>query len=304
MEYIYFLETISNTNIDYNDIESDIIYILCYHINTSGKYPFLQFVMEKIPFCNNIVKEEFVLPHIVLNNKESIKELALNKVKKALQNMGYDTNNVTEEMYKGILWINEFTIPYILVNISDINLYGMYLCRNSCYWFILPTEIINTKEVCGINISIDVLDLFLRNPDISVLTNVKKGFKYILPDVVYTVGIFKDVEFNAIVGNRRSKCYESCGEYYYFNRSYIDAIKKANDINDKNKRMGLNRYALFVEGELYMETEDNFSLTDEIIEKKYNEPCVIICYMGNEMCKQDMLVKEDDSFVSLSYHDI
>ena len=62
MDYKYLLEEKANKNLNFNDIvnDNDVCYIniLCYHVENHHKYPFLQFMMEKIPFCDNIVKEE------------------------------------------------------------------------------------------------------------------------------------------------------------------------------------------------------------------------------------------------------
>ena len=134
-----------------------------------------------------------------------------------------------------------------------------------------------------------------------ILTNPKTKNKYILPDAVYTGGEYKSVEFNAIFGNKKTKIYESCGEYYYFYRSSNHAVKDI-EVKDTEVKVGINRYALFLEGELYMEKGNKFSLTDYQIEKMYPEPCIIICYSNMHESNPDILVKEYDNFVSLSYH--
>ena len=73
-------------------------------------------------------------------------------------------------------------------------------------------------------------------------------------------------------------------------------------MGDNSFKGGINRYALFSEGNLYIETENDFSLTDPIIEKMYPEPCIIICYSNLEIIQPDILVKEYNNFISLSYH--
>lgn len=292
MDYKYFLEDIGNKNLDQNDIDSNILYILCYHIEKECKYPFLEFMMEKIPFCNNLIKEQFVLPHIN-NNGENIKHLALEKVKCRLNSICCDTTSMNDDMYKGIIWINNW---YILINISEINISGLYLSRNSICWFVLPSEIINIKKVCGIDIDSEVTSLFTENPILGILTNPNTKNIYILPDSVYTGDEYKLVEFNSIFGNRKKKIYENCGEYFYFNRDFKDIMKDVELIG------GINRYALFIEGELYIEIENEFSLTDSEIEKIYPEPCIIICYSNMNNKKADILVKDYENFVSLSYH--
>ena len=291
MNYIYIIENIANKNLIQNDIDSNILYILCYHVETQCKYPFLQFMMEKIPFCNNLIKEELVLPHIVTNKKEKIEDMALEKVKSILHNV---TNNVTDDMYKGIILCNNNW--YILINVSQIDLTGLYLSRNTSGWFVLPTEIINTKSVCNIDIDSEVTTLFTNNPRLGILTNPKTKGIYILPDAVYTAGEQKSVKFNAIFGNRKTKIYENCGEYFYFYRTFLNATNNTEFVE------GINRYALFIEGEIYIAMENEFSLTDEEIQKMYPEDCIIICYSSIYNKKSDILVKKYDNFVSLSYH--
>lgn len=293
MDYKYFLEDIGNKNLDQNDIDSNVLYILCYHIENECKYPFLQFMMEKIPFCDNLIKEQFVLPHINNNNGKNIKHMALEKVKGRLNSINCDTNSMNDDMYKGMIWINNW---YILINISEININSLYLSRNNICWFILPSEIINIKEVCGIDIDNEVTSLFTANPRLGILTNPRTKNVYILPDAVYTAGEYKSVEFMSIFGNRKKKIYENCGEYFYFYRDLNGIIK------DAEFKDGINRYALFIEGELYIEIENSFSLTDSEIEKMYPEPCIIICYTNIQEKKPDILVKDYDSFISLSYH--
>ena len=81
MDYIYLFENHTKQNKDleyiYDNINNyEFIYILCYHITNTTKYPFLQFMMEKIPFCNNFIKEQFTLPFVLLN-KETMNETEL-----------------------------------------------------------------------------------------------------------------------------------------------------------------------------------------------------------------------------------
>jgi len=284
MEYTYILENKLTKNI----YESSVYYILCYHIETQGKYPFLQFIMEKIPYCNNIIKEQFVLPHI--NNQENLIENTLNKISNLLVTMGLNNVIIDESMYKGIFVYDD--LAYILINISEIKINALYLSRNSLYWFVLPTEIINVRQVCGFDIDEDVIKLFVENPQISILKNVSLKTNYNLPDVVYTgCDNIKTAEFNAIFGNIKTRSFKSCGKYYYFNRLFETILT--------NKY--INRYALFIEGNLYIEKSNTFSLTDESIEMLYPENSIIICYKNNTQ-NPDILVKKYDIFISLSYH--
>jgi hypothetical protein len=328
MNYTYTIENQANKEI--NIIYSDTLYILCYHITTDSKYPFLQFMMEKIPFCNNLVKEQFIIPYITIDKlTRPLELLVVEKLQKMLHDMGCNGNKIDDNMFKGIVY-DHLERPYALVNITGIDISGLKIYRTMSSWFILPSEIINTGEVCNIPIEEMATELFTRLPELALLTNIKNDDKYMIPDVVYTGGDHKNIVFNSVFGNNKSKEYESCGDYYYFYRSFNDSIKdggwnkyggnryinnniKSHYSSPSNRvlveneygryvRGGINRYALFSEGKIHIETNNVFSLTDKDINSVYLEPVIIICYSNEHEIKPDILVKDYDNFVSLTYH--
>jgi len=334
MEYTYLIEKQSNNNLQltdiFNDNRTNVLYILCYHINTESKYPFIQFMMEKVPYCSGLVKEQFILPSIIYPDySKSIEMLVIERVKTNLQSINCDTSKINEEMYKGVIY-DAFNRPYAMINITEIDISGLHLFRDSLSWFCLPSEIINQRKMCNIYIDDEIVELFTYMPDLSLLTNPITNNPFILPDVVYTGGEIKNVEFNSIFGISTKKEYENCGKYYYFYRSLNNAIKEGgwitvggNKLIDKTNKThthnvsdrllvdndygryingGINRYALFVEGKIYIEIDSELSLTDEMINQLYPEPCIIIGYSGDHEIKPDILVKEYNSFYPLSYH--
>lgn len=320
MEYKYLLEERASKDIILEDINNEsMFYILCYHTENQYKYPFLQFMMEKVPFCAGLIKEQLTLPYLIINCELTNMEYAvLEKVKLYLNNLGCDYSKVSEEMYKGIIIDNETSVPYALVNITGIDIYGLNFGRNSSPWFVLTSEIINTKMVCNIPIDKDVVDFFTDYDFAGCLTNPTSGIRYILPDAVYTGSEIQTAKFNSVFGNVKTKVYRSCGEYFYFYRTFGEAVKEGgwkkenmgNKIGDrtivenngKYINGAINRYALFVEGKIYLEEEEEFKLSDDDIESLYPEPTIIICYTGSQNVKPDILVKDYNSFVCLSYH--
>lgn len=286
MDYTYSIE--DNTK-QINSVNIFALHLLCYNINTDCKYPFLQFLMNKIPFCDNLVKEELTLPYIVLKNIECDIESVLKT---------YLHKYFADEMdYKGIIEYN--STHYALINI-DTKIMKPH--RNSLHWFVLPSEIIGPKSVCNIPIDVSVVRLFTLNPELSILTNTNNHTKYIIPDAAYTIGNIKSVEFNSVFGNQKSKAYVSCSNYYFFYRSFKDVLViHKEEINAKDA-IGINRYAVFVEGNIYLEETEECELTNKTIETEYNEPCIIICYLKEHILKPDLLVKETESSVCISYH--
>ena len=294
MEYKYLLEERVNKNITFNDIVNEegkcILNIICYNIETRYKYPFLQFMMEKVPYCNNIVKEQLIFPYIFIRKTQSndIKDLVLEKIKICLDILKCE-NIISEDMYKGIIFDNDQLTCYALVNITGKNMCGLNFMRQTTNWMVLPSEIINNQQVLNIDVDESVIKLFTNVREIGHLLNNKTNKYYILPDVVYTSDKQKESEFKSIFGNIKTKIYDNCGEYYFFYRSIV-----------KNEEW-LNSYALFTEGKIYFEENNSFTLNDEEIEYKYPEPCIIICYLEDNV-KPDILAKDITSSVCLSYH--
>lgn len=325
MAYTYLLEKKANKNYTVDDILNKtggyMLHILCYNVEEQLTYPFLQFMMEKVPYCNNIVKEQITLPYIFISDKitENI-ETIFERIKTGLYTLNCDYIKLTEDMYKGIVFINNNNVisSYALINISGIEITGINFTRQTSTWFVLPSEIINTKTVCNIPIDKDIVQLFTDIPYIGQLVNTATKEFYIIPDAVYTGNDIKQSKFYSVFGNNKTKVYASCSEYYYFQRTFSLAVKDGGWFKELNNKTqsgellrenntkcidgAINRYALFVEGKLYMETGKDFSLSDDIIETYYPEPCIIICYSGEHNMKPDLLVKNTESFVCLSYH--
>lgn len=311
MNYLYELECSGNKHIAFDDIidhKGDcVLNILCYAVETQCKYPFLQFMMEKIPFCNHIVEEQITLPYVFVRNAtKDIEDVVLERVMSSLDVIGCDYEGVTDHMYKGVICSADKSAVFALVDITGINVAKIHLARHTTCWFALPSEIINTKSICNIPIDPNITQLFTEKPMYGCLLNPTTKQPYMLPDAVYTGGNFKEAELRAIFGHRMEKRYSACGSYYFFHRTFEDAVNYGRDPKNKNKNYdndtAVNRYALFVEGKMYLEPKDELGLDDDAIASVYAEPCVLICYTGIKSSLPDMLVKEQESFVGLTYH--
>ena len=331
MSYTYLIEQKATPNLLVKDVFDDdtiILYLLCYHIQTETKYPFIQILLNKVPQCS-LIDEQFILPfmfNISESNTEPLDKLVLNKVKFEIGNMYGDTNSITNDMYKGIIFHKG--AAYALVNVTGIDITGSLFSRDILSWFALPTEIINDKKVCEIKVEQNVVDLFSQLPQLGLLYSSETNKPYILPDAVYTGSEKQTAAFDSIFGRSKSREYASCGEYYYFYLRMNEAIKEAGwlksggttGVSEDEKRHpfsgrllvdndygryisgGINRYAVFIEGNMYLESNEEFSLADEEIAAKYPEPCLIIGYLGEHKIKPTLLVKEYNSFFPLSYH--
>jgi hypothetical protein len=344
MDYTYLYETkatnktnkiIQMTNINnvnyINNANKISLHILCYHITETTVYPFLQFMMENL-------LEQFTLPLITVNKTDLmgekslidetiIKEKVIHKIKTLLHIIGITViNNHPNILCKGLITIKDN--QYVLVDVTGLDITGLYLTKNSPAWFVLPSEIINIKKICNISIGKEATELFIKEPKLALLTDKKTSKTYMIPDAVYNGSEFKNVEFNSVFGNLKTKEYENCGEYYYFHKLFCNAVRYGGwtkeggtnviDIADQkcthntsgrlivdNKygqyiTGGINRYALFADGQLCFNPEE---LNDDKINALYPEPTIHFCTINAEL-KPNILAKHCSQFASLSYHTI
>jgi hypothetical protein len=283
--YSYFIETLLTKNIGTADILKNnanmygqgILHILCYHVTKNSKYPFIQFLLEKLPYCNDIIQEKLVLPILTIPNANENTNVdddysiaIINKIKGLLPALGCDGSKLTCDSFKGLLSDQNERI-YALVDISAVDIFRISITRNTPIWFALPTEIMNVKSICNIPIDDDVNELFLNMPELSILRKFDienvfpVGDVFPLPDAIYNGSYLRQTEFRSVFGTSKQKIYSSCDEYYYYFRLFEDAIKEGGwlregghkliDLNNKNithsvsgTKLVDNEYGRYIQG--------------------------------------------------------
>ena len=348
--YSYFIETLLTKNIEATDILKNnaniygqgMLHILCYHVTKNSKYPFIQFLLEKLPYCNDIVQEKLVLPMITISNTNVDDDYSItiiNKIKGLLPALGCDGSKLTSESFKGLLSDQNERI-YAVVDISSVDIFRISITRNTPIWFALPTEIMNVRSICNIPIDDDVSELFLNMPELGVLRKFDienvfpVGDAFPLPDAIYNGSYLRETEFRSVFGTSKEVVYSSCGEYCYYFRLFEDAVKEGGwlregghkliDMNDKNIthsvsgtklvdneygryiQGGINRYAFFPGNYLlHTECSNMFSLTDdEVSAKLERNDCIIIHYMDDTIDNllPEILIREYGLAFPISYH--
>lgn len=324
MDYIYLVNHCTNVNIKapeiYETLSHGILYYICYHITKETKYPFVQIMLEKIPFCNNVVQEQFILPSVIIKkDTPDIAKLIIKKINLDLKKIRCQ-QDVTVDCYKGIFTDN-FKNSYALVDISLTNIQCLYLTRASTTWFALPTEIINIGSICNIPICEDLIDLFVYvMPELGVLYKENAQDTYLLPDVVYTGDIYKTAEFNSLFGPSKENL------YYRFFTSFSLAVREGgwsktidivcefvDNIYGRYTKGAINRYAVFLENPVIHLLEDNNedTCTEEFEDMMFIEMCeanadtiIIETKKENENINTNILVKEYALFQPLSFHSL
>jgi hypothetical protein len=319
--YIYKIKEKANRDIIINEIKQKTLDIICYHVTEkSAKYPFIQIMVELDRY-----KQQFVLPSVYMSSMSidtNLSDFVLNKIKYNLEELGCDTNQLSNDAFIGL--INNNTA--ILVDISSVDIFRISNSRMNNTWFALPTEIMNNQKICNIEIDDKMSKLFCNMPELGILHKLVSSietydviYSYPLPDAVYTGSHFKQVEFNSLFGVPKKQVYKSCGEYYYFYQLFEDAVieggwDNSENINEKlidngNGRYikgGINRYALFPGNYMsHIEKTKQFSLTDDIINGLLGTKDTIVIQYENEdidTILPDLLVKSYESFCPISYH--
>jgi hypothetical protein len=334
MEYIFLPEKNADTYTDSRDIynkvnqinKSNTLVYICYHISYIDEYPFLQIMLNKV--CNNNsnnvdnIKEEFVLPSIIVDNeRNSISELLITDVKSYLQKIHCDSSSLSLDAYKGI--IHDGENMYALVNISNLDIKYLYLPAKIKTWFVLTTEIINIKSVCNIPISEMITNLFINNPELGILRKPSLTTIYSCPDVVYTGSDYKKSELNVIFGPDKTILYDIDIPYYPFFDTFGNAVMAggwlqsyenivvSNQINLFNyqKKLIDNKYGRYVTGgitryALFMKTSVNIvhDIFDIDSISMYSLADSIIIQSSKNDFGPNILVKKFEQFVPISYH--
>jgi hypothetical protein len=245
--------------------------ILCYSINEDIINPFLLFMVEQKNNCLNF-------PKLLLNYNEefNIEDELINIIPYPFVYHGIicDTYN----NHYGVVRINKF-----LEEIPNKN------------YFVLATEIINNKKIYNYLFSKEIINLFICNPSLYLLINTNTKYAYKLPDVAYKYINSDEENYYLNFGNRKEKFFESCDEYYFFNKS----------INYSLRHVTIIRYALFTGNKIHFENNDELILNDyEINELLKNDKykTIIISYLNQSQNHNypDILVLNYNNFIPLS----
>jgi len=230
-KYKYDIQDYLNTDLTDNDKfkPNNFIHICAYTINTKeSKYPFLQFLLIKDIFSN-----EIAFPYILIDkyNKINIQkeiELFLNVIL-------LDIKATNKYVLNGIKEFNNEM--YVFVEIKDDEL----KIDNKDTFLGLMDEITNSKYIFDVKVSPKVSDFFLENPEFIFLKR-ENDVSYEIPVVVYQSLEEKLLNFTFMFGIRKSDALAIMGPYYYF----TDYKNATNKFKDKNEKYGIIRSALFL----------------------------------------------------------
>lgn len=195
--------------------KGDNIYICAYHVNSTGKLPFLTFALKKYP--EHFFEDMLTFPCFSYISDSSLMDESELKMKEFL-GLYKDKNQHT---YKG--FFAETNNVYLFYDISDYDLQIQELYRRDPMWMVMVDEIINHKQVCNFPIHSQVTNFFSTNTQFTKLQD-ENGCFIEQPIVCYN-GVHESIlNFTSIFGTPKMENDGIAGPYYYFT-SYQNAIE-------------------------------------------------------------------------------
>lgn len=219
--------------------------IICYRINIDTKYPFLQFMLvqmavNKIPLLNFIH-----LPHFMQNadnTNNNLIEVIQEQVCNVLNKYGYNSELIDNTCYKGTIFDDNHNL-YIMYDISCVDTQlskKNNLNMQQHLYFVLATEIINFQSINGIKIDKNIVDLFLKCPQLGILHKYNTKDIYSQPDVAFIIAEQSNESLIRRFGPVLTNKYELPKPFYFLYSNY-DA---ARDMRNYLKKTRGNTYVI------------------------------------------------------------
>jgi hypothetical protein len=244
---------------DFDNTNVNEILLCVYTVNTSGKYPFIQYLLSNNMF-NNLTLP--VLPRFSSFSKNNLISYATVFLSSILQVVDFEEFN-SEIGFDGFYEYKQnlylfFDVTKCKLNIDDN-------CSSTPLRFALIDEIINRCYVCDIMISSETVNFFIDNNSINYLYDLKNQ-EYEHP-IVGFVGkqTPEKMNFVSIFGESAKNKSAILGPYYYFT-DFKNALKQGSKIV---------RFALFTGKTKFIENAPNNPIDESDIKKqRLNDNCL------------------------------
>jgi hypothetical protein len=266
--YKYRAEQILETEVRKNILTYEKIFVSCYEIQNTGKFPFIQYLLTKSPLDNSIYFPELDIPRN-FNSNELINFSKMN-IFGLINVLGLVENDLeisADFFYNNVDFKGFYEYKnnlYIFFDISKYNITKNYFfTTQDCVWLVLIDEIVNYKATLHLKIEESVSDLFIMNDLLCFLCD-DNDKNYEIPNVGYVLEDKKRLNFLYNFG--QSKNDDILGSCYYF--VDFDTILR-NIIQEK----GIVRFALFMGITKYFENNPNDDHDiSEIKQKRLEDP--------------------------------
>jgi len=210
------------------------VFICAFHVNQTGKLPFLQFILNKLP--NSMFGDFLAFPCFSYQGTENILDECISKLDEVMDS--YEKKQ--EYKYTGHISLGKDV--YIFYDLSHFDFQVQELYRSDKMWLVLMDEIINYQKVCNFEIHKNVFNFFRNNGKFSLLFDENEE-EIETPIVCYNGTCISKVKFTAIFGVGKSENDGIVGPYYYFT-TYERSIEKGGWCNKETG--AIVRFALFL----------------------------------------------------------
>ena len=260
---------------DINEYEN---IILCsYSVNTSGKIPFLKYLLINDEYDTLSLPK---LPIYSQFNKEGVIPYSLVYLSGILQIINFEEFSINST-FDGFYEFDDNLYLFYDITNCELNIDETYL--SSKVRFGLIDEIINHKNICNIPIEYETSLFFIKNQSVTYLHD-KQNKPYEIPVVAF-VGKPTEQKMNFVLtfGESAKNKSATLGPYFYFT-SFNYAIRQGGWSHDyrsdtnygsvitddagKYKKGGIVRFALFVGQTKYIENSPNDPIDESDIKKE------------------------------------
>jgi len=254
------------------------IFLCIYTINTSGKYPFIQYLLSNNGF--NLMSLP-VLPVFNSFNRDTIVRYSKVFLSGIFQVDNFEEFNKKIE-FDGFYEYNDSLYLFFDTTKCNLDIDDIYL--SSPIRFALIDEILNRQSICNIKIKADTINFFINNDSINYLYD-ENNEAYEHP-IVGFVGkpSFEKIKFTHMFGESPKNKLGILGPYFYFT-DFSNAIMQGGwshnykpeymnnkliteDENDKYLKVGIVRFALFTGSTKYVENMPNDPIDESDIKKQ------------------------------------
>lgn len=276
MHYNYPIKNFLVKEIDTNNYSE--ILLCVYTINTSGRYPFIQYLLSNNMFNNLSLPVLPVFSSFSNNNLTAYSKVFLSGI---LQVENFEEFNRDIE-FDGFYEYEQNLYLFFDVGKCKLNIDDTYI--SSPVRFALIDEIINHFYICNMMISSETVNFFINNDSINYLYN-ENNEVYESPIVGY-VGKQTPEKINFVFtfGESAKNKSEILGPYYYFT-DFNNAIRQGgwsrnykpehiynklvtDNENGRYAKGGIVRFALFTGKTKYIENMPNNPIDDSDIKKQ------------------------------------
>jgi hypothetical protein len=257
-------------------------HICAYNINTTNKYPYLQYFLYKK--YDTQTRHDFEFPSFIYKDEQDLITKSLTVIQILCKSFYKDTCFE----FKGFL--QEDDDIFMFFDCSHMVVDTLKMTESNDLWLVTMDEILNHQHVCGFKINEYITSFFHKNTELCYLTN-EEGNHYCIPKIAYSNCENRQILFTSTFGIPVKN--DIFGNFYYFT-DYESAIKT------NYEKFGLIRCLLFLGKTKIVNNleNDTSDISKQLLENNLDDTYLSDNYIQTKMM---MKVTDWDSNWTLNY---